>query len=182
MNSNSNITHENNDEEINRKILRERARILALKDDDEKPDEMEVLLFNLSHENYAFETFEIKEVVKVNEITPLPSTPDYIRGIINVRGEILSVIDIRVFFNLNSEIMHDSYNIIIMKHANKMLGVIADEITGVFKIPKVNMQASLPTLDADRHQYLKGISNERVIILDAKKILTDKNLIIDEEI
>ena len=182
MQTSSNITGQEISEELNHQILKERARILAQKTDVEKADELEVLIFTLSDENYAFETFEVKEVVKVYEITPLPSTPDFLKGIVNVRGEILSVIDIRLFFNLENAFLNKSFDVIIIQCGNKVLGILADKINGVSNIPKINMQSSLPTLNVERHKYLKGISNKRVVILDAKNILNDKNLIIDNEI
>ena len=168
--------------EINRKVLKERARILAEKPESKREESLEILRFKLAEEIYAFETNDIREVFNVQEITPLPSTPVFLKGIINVRGEILSVIDIKSFFDLEEKKLTPPYNIVILQKQDKMLGILAEGIDGVFHISKENMQDSLPTLDSSKHRYLKGITRDRIIILDAGAILNDKKLIIDEEI
>lgn len=176
------IDSEKKFEEINRKILRDRARKLAEIPVETKTNTIEVLMFTLANETYAFETANVREVFKAAELTTLPSTPDFLLGIINVRGEILSVIDIKTFFNLSSDDNLKALSVIILQSGLRVLGIATDEILGVFDISKHNLQASLPTLDANKHNYLKGISGDRVIILDAINILNDNNLIINDEI
>ena len=182
MNSVNNTSAGRLSEELNSKILKERARILAETPKNLKYDTFELLKFTLGDETYAFETSEVREIYKVFEITSLPSEPGFLAGIINVRGEILSVINIKQFFNLEKTEESNIKNIIILQKDNKTLGILADDIMGVFNIPKDNIQSSLPTLDSSGDKYLKGITQDRIIILSAINILNDKNLIIDEEI
>lgn len=182
MNVENNKSSDKIMEELNNKILKERARILSETPKEVKYDTIELLKFTLEDETYAFETSEVREIYKVTEITPLPSVPEFLEGIINVRGEILSVISIKQFFNLEKTETGKIKNIIILQNNNRALGILADDTMGVFNIPRDNIQSSLPTLDSSGDKYLKGITQDRIIILSAKNILNDKTLIIDEEI
>ncbi|OGU55938.1 MAG: hypothetical protein A2V66_18480 [Ignavibacteria bacterium RBG_13_36_8] len=164
-----------------RKILLERARKLAKVTEEIQEDCLEVLQFKLNEETYAFETDNVKEVIKMKEIISLPSTPDFLKGIVNIRGEILSILDLKKLLNLPDKETASVHKIIVIRQLNRILGFLTDEVMGTYRIPRKNLQTSLPTLDAGKQKYLKGISPDRVIILNANNILNDNNLIIAEE-
>jgi purine-binding chemotaxis protein CheW len=100
---------------------------------------------------------------------------------INVRGQILSVIDIKRFFDLPEKGLTDLNKVIILHNDVMEFGILADVIVGVRQIPLRDIQTSLPTLVGIREEYLKGVTRERLVILDAEKLLRDKRLIIQEE-
>lgn len=165
-------------------ILKKRAKVLAREPQKETTDEtfLEVVEFQLEYENYAIETVYIREAYPLKELTPIPCTPPFVLGIINVRGQILSVLDLKEFFNLPEKGLTDMNKVIIL-HSGKMeFGILADAILGVRSIPLGDIQASLPTLTDIRAEYLKGVTAERLVILDAAKILSDKNIIVHEEV
>lgn len=84
-----------------KRILKERARLLAQEPEKkEAGDTIEILEFSLAHERYGIETSFIREVYPLKEYTPLPCTPAFVFGLINVRGQVLSIIDMRKFFEL----------------------------------------------------------------------------------
>lgn len=165
-------------------ILKSRAKILAreTKEKAEKGEYIEVLEFLLSHETYAVELKYIREVYPLNELTPVPMTPPFVLGIINVRGEILSVIDIKKFFDLPEKGLTNLNKVIIIYSDEMEFGILADSILGVHNILTGNIQTSLPTLTGIREEYLKGVTKERVVILDAGKLLSDKGIIVNESV
>lgn len=167
-----------------KKILKARARTLAREPEPEEAAEeyLEVAEFLLAYETYAIETAYIREVYPLKELTPLPCTPPFVLGIINVRGQILSVIDIKKFFDLPEKGLAD-LNMVIILHGDGMeFGIMADKILGVKSIPLSAIQPSLPTLTDIRAEYLRGVTEERGIILDAKKILYDNRILVHEEV
>ena len=166
------------------KILRARARSLALEPlkKDAVETSLEVVEFLLAHERYAIETVCVREVYPLKELTPLPCTPSFVLGVANVRGEILSIIDIKKFFELPEKGITDLNKIIIVHNGEIELGILADVMLGVRSIPSKRIQPSLPTLTGIREEYLKGVTDERVVILDAEKILSDKNIVVHEEV
>jgi purine-binding chemotaxis protein CheW len=164
-------------------ILSARAQALAR---EPKPAEaageaLEVVEFVLAYETYGIESRYVREVYPLKEFTPLPCTPAFVLGIGNIRGEILSIIDLKQFFDLPAKGLTDLNKVIVVHGDAMVFGILADAILGVRSIPLASVQPSLPTLTGIRAAYLKGVTSERLVILDAGKLLSDRALIIFEE-
>ncbi|HUY03897.1 MAG TPA: chemotaxis protein CheW [Rhodocyclaceae bacterium] len=164
-------------------ILKERARLLAREPARaESADSPEWLEFLLAQEKYGLESRHVREVHPLENLTPLPCTPDFVLGIVNLRGEILSVIDLKKFFALPEKGLTDLNKIIVLESANMRFGVLADAILGVRRIPSAEIQPSLPTLTGIREKYLQGVSRERTVLLDAQRLLADRNIVVNEQV
>lgn len=162
-------------------ILKKRAEKLAESISvPEADNEIEVIEFTLSGETYAFETAFLKEVFHIREITPVPLTPAFVKGIINLRGNIISVIDIRVFFELANGPISNYDRVIILQNKDMSFGILADEIRGIKKMSLENSSSSLPDFNAIRQKYLKTVTSSRVVILDGDKLLNDRSIIIKD--
>ncbi len=167
-----------------RRILKSRARELAreLESSAATNDTLEVVEFDLASERYALPLADVREVSLLRELTPVPCTPPFVLGIINLRGEIRTVIDLKKFFDLPDAGISELNKIILIEHRGWHLGILADVIRGVRRIALDGLQPSLPTLTDLRATYLRGISSDRLVVLDAAKLLTDPHLLIDEEV
>jgi len=165
-------------------ILKARARALARETAREEAPggRLEILEFSLAYERYGLETAFVREVHPLKELTRLPCTPAFVAGIINVRGQILAVIDLKRFFNLPEKGLSDLNKVIILRREGLEVGLLADAVMGVSPVPLAELQSSLPTLEGVDPDYLKGLTREALIILDAEKILTDPRLIVHEEV
>ena len=167
-----------------KEILRDRARKLsrtpAVVDSASEP--LEVLEFRLAQESYALETRYVSEVYPLKDLTPLPGTPSFMLGIVNVRGRIMPVIDIKRFFELPDKGLTDLHRIILVKGNDLELGLLADAIVGVHTIAVSDLQGSLPTLTGIRSDYLKGVTAGRLVVLDLNRILTDPRIIVHEDV
>lgn len=165
-------------------ILKRRAKTLAapLKKDDVSLSFINVVAFNLAHEIYGVESSYVKEVYPLTAFTTVPCTPPFVLGIINLHGEILSVIDIKKFFDLPDKGLHDLNKVIVLETDKMRIGILADSILNVRSIPLERLQPPLPTFIGIGSEYLKGIYEDRLVVLDAEKILSDKKLIINEEV
>jgi purine-binding chemotaxis protein CheW len=169
---------------VQKQILKARAHALAREstDGDVAAASVEVVEFLLAQERYGIETLYVREVYPLKALTPLPCTPPFVRGIINVRGRLLSVIDLKPFFELPEKGLTD-LNKVIIAHTEAMeLGILADAILGVRRLPLAAMQPSLPTLTGIREEYLKAVTQERVVILEARRLLSDHKIIVHEEV
>ena len=166
------------------KILKVRAKIFSreLEAKGEKDEYVEVLEFLLAHEMYGVELKYVREVYPLKELTPISAIPAFVLGIVNVRGEILSVIDIKKFFDLPEKGLTDLNKVIILHSADMEFGILADSIIGVRNILLSELKTSLPTLTGIREEYLKGVTKEREIILDGGKLLSDKSIIVNENV
>ncbi|BBP04873.1 hypothetical protein TPL01_12840 [Sulfuriferula plumbiphila] len=170
--------------EETQRILKARAQALAREPvHAEAANEcLEVVEFLLACERYAVESRCIREVYPLENLTPLPCTPAFVLGIINLRGEILSVIDIKKFFDLPEQGLTDLNKLIVLRSGNMLFGILADAITGVRRVPIADMQSSLPTLTGIREVYLRGVTPDRTVVLDAEKLLSDANIIVQEQV
>jgi purine-binding chemotaxis protein CheW len=169
--------------EDTRRILKDRAQILAR---ESMPAEdagagIEVLEFILAHERYAVASEHVREVYPLEDITPIPCTPAFVLGIVNLRGEILSVIDVKKFFELPEKGITDLNKVIVLESEHMAFGILADAISGVRRIRRADIQPSLPTLTGIREDYLLGVTAERMVVLDVGKLLHDKKLIVNEQ-
>lgn len=163
------------------KILKDRAKLLAQRErKDAEGERLEVVEFLLAYERYAFETSFVREVYPLKDLTPIAGAPSFVLGIINVRGRILSVVDLRKIFELPAKGLTDLNKVIIIGNASMEYGVVSDAILGVRSVPLGNIQSSLPTLTGLRDAYLKGVTNDQVVILDAGKLLGDEKLVLHE--
>lgn len=171
------LTHEEKN-----KILKSRAKILAVESEKKAKAEefIQVVEFLLASEKYAVASEYVREIYPLKEFTPIPCTPPFVLGIINVRGQILSVIDIKKFFGLPEKGLTDLNKVIILHTESMEFGILADAIIGVRNIVVSELQTSLPTLTGIREEYLKGIAKERTVILDAEKLLSDKSIVVHE--
>lgn len=165
-------------------VLRARARALARPVERAPVAEtlLEVLEFRLAQERYAIETQYLREVVPLGELTPLPFTPPFVLGIVNVRGRILPVLDIKKFYDLPEQGLTDLHRIIIVHGHDLELGLLADAVVGVGSIPLESLQPSLPTLTGIRGEFLKGVTADRLVVLDLDRMLTDPRIVVDEEV
>ena len=165
-------------------ILRARARALARPPEPAPAAEtlLEVLEFRLAQERYAVETRHVREVHPLKDLAPLPCTPPFVLGIVNVRGHILPVLALKKFFDLPEQGLTDLHRIIHVRGHDLELGLLADVIVGVRSIPVESLQSSLPTLTGIRSDYLKGVTAERLVVLDLARILADPKIMVHVEV
>jgi purine-binding chemotaxis protein CheW len=170
--------------EEKRLILRARAKGLAQEPENkgEAEEYIEVLAFLLAHETYAIETQIIREVYPLTELTPLPCTPDYIFGIINIRGQILTIIDMKKFFHLPEKGITNLNRVIVVQKEDMDLGILADDISGIQNIRKSALSLHLPAMTGVHTVYIKGTTGEGPIVLDMGRFLNDRQLIVHEEV
>src|SRR5262245_24667167 len=167
------------------KILRERALALARPRSNgavAEDNRLELLEFRLATERYAIESRFVQEVHPLRHLTPLPGTPAFVPGIVNVRGQILPVYDLKKLFDLPEQGLTDLHRVLHVRGHDMELGLLADMIVSVRRIEEVRLQPSLPTLTGIRAEYLKGITNDRVVVLDLDRILSDPKIVVHEEV
>lgn len=168
---------------MKRAVLKARARMLAKphKRIEIKTDLLEVVEFVLAGETYAIPTSEIREVHYLKDVAKLPSSPNFIVGMVNLRGQIILVIDIRRFFELPQSDFAVFNKLIVIEKKDTVLGLTADEVIGVREIEQTSIHPSLPSLAGKRARFIHGITTDRVTILDVEKMLQDKELMVNEQ-
>lgn len=171
------------DPETTRRILRARAQALApLPEPATAGEQLEVLAFRLAWEDYAVESRFVREVCALEQLTPVPCTPPFVLGMVNLHGEILSVIDLKTFFELPAQGLTELNKLIVLAGDGMRFGILADAITGMARLPVADLQTSLPTLTGIRAKYLRGLTPGRTVVLDAGRLLADDALVVRDEV
>lgn len=131
------------------------------------------VLFRLDTENYGINVQNVREVLRVGEIRPVPGSPHDVLGVINVRGVIVSVLDTRQYFKLSSTESTDLSRIIIVEQQGQALGLLVDEVKEVRDIPEERIDAISSVGDESNNRMIQGVTHAMgdgvIIIIDAMK-------------
>lgn len=166
-----------------RRILEKRARAAArppVKPDD--AERLEVLAFSLAGETYGVETCHVREVCQLKNLTAVPCTPPFVAGVMNLRGQILAIVDLRKFFELPARGLTDLNRVIVLRGGDNELGLLADSIDGARSVTVSALQEGLPTLTGIREKFLKGVTGQMLAILDGGRLLADAGLKVNEQV
>jgi len=167
-----------------RKLLKMRAIEMAKEQETtlNTTSSEDVIVFSLASESYGIESEFVREVYPLKVFTSLPGLPSHILGIINVRGLIHPIVDLKKFFNLPVTGLGELNKVIIIWNDEMEFGILADEVIGM---KMINMEELLPVSSIMKgigEKYLKGVTNDRLIVLSAEKLLSDKNIVINESV
>lgn len=132
--------------------------------------------FKVGEETFAADIMRIREIILCRKVTHIPKAPDFIEGIINLRGKVIPVIDMRKRLGLATTEPTRDARIIVMKFQDhKRVGVIVDSVVNVIRVKEGEMQAAPNIAKGIESEYLKGIvrvGDELVLVLDMEKVLT----------
>lgn len=134
------------------------------------------VIFKLEEEYYGIAINFVETIEKVLEITRLPNSPQYVKGVINLRGEVIPVIDLRERFGMNSNPLTEESRIIIVSSEEIIVGILVDSSSEVLTIENDNIDNTNGLINAFEDNYIKGIGkieDRMVIILDIMKILIE---------
>lgn len=167
-----------------RDLLKMRAVVMAKEPEEIKEAStlIEIISFTLAAKTYGIESAFIREVYQMKDFTPLPGVPSYILGLINVRGQILTVINLKKFFNLTEQGLGELNKVIILRDDQMEFGILADVVHGIQAIALDEIKVVPPTVSGIGEEYLKGVTKDSLILLNAGKLLTDKNIIVNNEV
>ncbi len=138
-------------------------------------DFMQVVSFRLHAEEYAIEITKVKEIILVEGVTRVPQMPSFIEGIINLRGNVIPVLDLRKRFDLPHAALSDQSRIVVTRMENRIVGLIVDSVSQVMKIPRSQIQPPPQTIAGLAGEYLVGIGkmdDRMILLLDIEKILS----------
>lgn len=135
--------------------------------------EQQNVIFRLDDVEYGIDIMQVNEIIKMQNITKMPNTPEYVEGVTNLRGKVIPIINLRAKFNLTLKERDEDTRIIVIIVKDKALGVIVDEVAEVVRINDEEIDDS-STISADiNDDYIKGVAkveNRLIIILNLERI------------
>lgn len=133
--------------------------------------------FRLENEKYGINVMRVQEVLRMTEIAPVPGAPDYVLGIINLRGNVVTVIDTRRRFGLVEKEADDATRIVIIEAENQVVGILVDSVAEVAELRGSEIETAPNVGNDESSKYIQGVSNQQQELL----ILVDVNKLLDEE-
>ncbi|WP_224982390.1 chemotaxis protein CheW [Geomonas agri] len=171
------------DPEREKALLDERARLLSRQ--PERPSDaqgIECLEFLLSGERYAIEICYVAATLPLTDFTPLFCAPSFVLGITNLRGRIISIVDLRRFFELPAMGLSDLNRVIVVGNEQMEFGVLADSIVGTRTVAPGALLPIPDTFTGPREEYVAGVTEQRLALLDMGRILADPRMVVHEEV
>lgn len=140
---------------------------------------VQLIVFNLGEEEFGVEIGAVREIIRTGTITPIPDSPEFIKGVINVRGEIVATIDLKARFFSRAKEDIESKHILITAQENNLFGLMVDEVTEVLRVPETGVKPAPELVAKVQEQYVSGIvtlENRLIILLDLAKVLSVEEL------
>ena len=141
-------------------------------------DVVQVIVFNLGNERYGVDISQVREIIKPTQITRIPNAPDFVEGVINLRGQITTIINLRKRFGLEPKPIDNNTRIIVVEYNNAVIGMMVDTVNEVKYLSTADIEA-LPSIITAREEakFLKGVGK----LPDGLLILIDLNKVLNED-
>ena len=130
--------------------------------------EIQLVIFKIGKEEFGVPISEVREIVRLIPITPVPRAPDFVEGVVNLRGQILAIIDLAKRLKLTPSPRSDKSRIIVVELEGNIIGMIVDEVVEVLRLSSENIDKAPELITTEIHEeYLKGVGKlgERLLIL-----------------
>ena len=150
------------------------AKNVAVNKDDEV---LQWVTFRLDNETYGINVMQVQEVLRYTEIAPVPGAPHYVLGIINLRGNVVTVIDTRSRFGLAASDVDDSTRIVIIEAEKQVIGILVDSVAEVVYLRGSEIDSAPNVGTEESSKFIQGVSNrenELLILVDLDKLLSDE--------
>ena len=145
----------------------------------------QIISFKVGDEEYGLEILSVKEVIRIREITKLPKAPDFVRGVINLRGDVIPIIDLRAKFGLPVRQYSDMTRVIVVEVDDKLMGMVVDGVSHVIRIRDDQIVPPPTLVGGISADYIRGVGKleeQLIVLLNIGKILTSEEKIELEKI
>lgn len=143
------------------------------------PEGSEYLVFTLGREEYGIDILKVQEIRGYDQVTSIANTPAFIKGVINLRGTIVPIVDLRIKFNIGQPTYDQFTVVIILNVIGRVIGIVVDGVSDVISMSAEQVRPSPELGSALDTQYLKGlgtVDDRMIIITDIEKLLTSKEM------
>ncbi len=133
--------------------------------------------FRLENEKYGIDVMQVQEVLRITEIAPVPGAPSYVLGIINLRGNVVTVIDTRSRFGLASVKTDDSSRVVIIESEDQVVGILVDSVAEVVDLQPSEIETAPNVGTEESAKFIQGVAShdgELLILVDLNKLLSDE--------
>ena len=136
-----------------------------------------LITFNLNNETYGIEVSQVREILRINQSFPVPGAPDYVLGITNIRGNVITILDARIRFNLPKVEYTENARMIVVESGNDTVAVVVDSVSDVIDITKSSIDVNLKINLSGDSRYINGVvthAHGLIIILNIEKFIAEE--------
>jgi len=138
--------------------------------------EIQLVIFRLASEEFGLDISQVREIIRMQNITPMPKAPEFIEGVINLRGQIIAVMDLAQRFGLKADKRTEKARVVVVEVKENTVGLIVDEVPEVLRISETEIDPTPEMIGSQVHsEFIKGVGkleNRLVILLNVDKILS----------
>ncbi|GAA03539.1 MULTISPECIES: chemotaxis protein CheW [Photobacterium] len=153
------------------------VNIAEIQKDGANDQVLQWVTFQLEDETYGINVMQVREVLRYSEIAPVPGAPDYVLGIINLRGNVVTVIDTRSRFGLMPGEISDNTRIVIIEAEKQVIGILVDSVAEVVYLRSSEIDSTPSVGTEESAKFIQGVSNREgqlLILVDLNKLLSDE--------
>lgn len=157
----------------------------TLKDQEVALEQSQYVTFSLNDEVYGINALNVQEIIELTGITRVPNLPNYIKGVINLRGTIIPVVDLKTKFNMKTGDYKKHTCIIITEFRDALMGLIVDSVFDVLSVPGASLQSPPEFVTRLRADFIRGLlrmGDTLIIILDINKVLSEEETAMVQEV
>jgi len=141
----------------------------------DKSDELlQLVSFNIGSEEFGVDILKVQEINRMVEITKVPQAPHYVEGVINLRGKVIPIVDLRKRFNLELKEYDKNTRIVVVDIGGNIMGMVVDSVSEVLRLPSSTIEPAPEIITGVNSEYIKGVANleDRLLIfLDLSKVI-----------
>lgn len=146
---------------------------------------LKMITFRLGSDRYGVALDLVREIQRAGLITPVPTAPAFVTGVVNLRGSILSVVDIRVLFGLPAVVISEKTRILVVENESLRVGMLVETVDEITDVARDGIKPPLSLDKGIAEDYIEGIATHRgemLIIIDLERILKNPRLIVEDEV
>ncbi|NOR48335.1 MAG: chemotaxis protein CheW [Methanosarcinaceae archaeon] len=153
---------------------------VSIHDVESADDLLQLVIFQLGGEEFGVEIMQVQEIIRMPDITRIPQSPEYVEGVINLRGKIIVVINLNTKFDLHSKELDADSRIIIVEIGENVVGMIVDSVSEVLRLSTSSVEPAPDIISTKiKADYLKGVGKldkRLLILLDLERVLNDDEM------
>ena len=137
---------------------------------------LQLVTFTISSEEFGLDILKVQEIIRTMEITRVPKAPDFVEGVINLRGKVIPIIDLRKRFGMESKPHDNQTRIIVVEISGRIIGFVVDSVSEVLRIQSNTVEPPPPIVSGVDSEYINGVGkldDRLLILLDIDRLLSD---------
>jgi purine-binding chemotaxis protein CheW len=153
--------------------------------DREAGEMLTLVVLRLGDDRYGVPITAVREILRVGRVTPVSTAPAFVHGVINLRGVVVAVLDLRVFFGIEPGPTGENARIVVAEGGGLSVGVLVEQVEEIIDVPAAQVKPPLPSAKGIAEDYVAGIATldgQMVVLIDLEKVLRNPRIIVDEAV